>query len=149
MKKKEVRTGDWVIVCDGRKALIMEVRGDSTYPNLHILTTRERTDFPARDINTDRPGRVHASVGSARSSVEQADPHVAAEDKFLVELARDLLAEAEKSEVRRLIIVAAPRALGTLRKTWSPALKKMIVREIDGDWVNMPIVEIEKRLAST
>ena len=28
MKKAVIRQGDWVVVCDGRKALILENQGD-------------------------------------------------------------------------------------------------------------------------
>ena len=35
MTKMKIGTGDWIVVCDGRKALILENLGDRVFPNLH------------------------------------------------------------------------------------------------------------------
>jgi protein required for attachment to host cells len=35
MGRISVKSGDWVVVCDGRKALILENIGDAKYPKLH------------------------------------------------------------------------------------------------------------------
>jgi protein required for attachment to host cells len=146
MNNSKIRNGDWIVVCDGRKALILENRGDSVFPNLHTLEVREHADLPSRELKTDRPGRVHESVGAARSAVDQSNPHAAAEDRFLMELAHHLDTARARSKARRILLVAAPRALGLFRKAMSPALSKQILKEIDQDWVNMPIAEMEKRL---
>lgn len=44
MDKIKVKTGDWVVVCDGRKALILENIGDERFPNLHSREIREHTE---------------------------------------------------------------------------------------------------------
>ena len=43
MSKLKIRQGDWVIVCDGRKALVLENAGDEKFLN---LKTREVFDHP-------------------------------------------------------------------------------------------------------
>ena len=43
MDKMRIDKGDWLIVCDGRKALILENLGDEMFPNLH---TREVHSSP-------------------------------------------------------------------------------------------------------
>ena len=45
-----------------------------------------------------------------------------------------------------MIIVAPPRALGVLRRAYSPRLKAALKAEIDKDFVRTPIYEIEKQL---
>lgn len=43
MKKLKMKTGDWIVVCDGRKALILENVGDHAFPILHtkeVVNTR-------------------------------------------------------------------------------------------------------------
>ena len=44
MKKLKMKTGDWIVVCDGRKALILENVGDHAFPILHTKEVREHPD---------------------------------------------------------------------------------------------------------
>jgi protein required for attachment to host cells len=148
MKKAAIRQGDWVVICDGRKALILENQGDEKYPNLRKKELHEQNEAPARDLGTDRPGRVYESVGAGRSAVEQPDLHEEAERVFIANLADHLHAAVAAHSERRLVIVAPPRALGRFRNACSPAVRKSIVAELNKDWVNEPIEKIESRLFS-
>ena len=68
-----IRHGEWVVVCDGAKALILENAGDTKFPNLKTIKVLEQKDLPTHALGTDAPGRTNNSVGSARSAVEQTD----------------------------------------------------------------------------
>jgi len=92
-------------------------------------------------------GRVHQSLGPARSAVEQTDWH-GEERAFLTGLASRLQVALRKGETRALIMVAAPRALGMLREVYSPAVRKAIRAEVAKDLVKLPVHEIEKHLLS-
>jgi len=144
-----VRSGEWVVVCDGRKALILENIGDARFPNLHTKEVREHPESRTSDQGTDRPGKTHASVGTARSAVEQTDWHDLSERAFLTALASRLHVAVTKGETEGLIMVAAPRALGMLREMYSPALRKAIRAELGKDFVKAPVHEIEKQLFSS
>ena len=37
-----IHKGDWVVVCDGAKALVLENAGDAKFPNLKTLETLAR-----------------------------------------------------------------------------------------------------------
>src|SRR5437773_6646498 len=87
MNKIKIGTGDWVVVCDGRKALILENLGDRMFPNLHTREVREHADQPTSAQGSDAPGKLQASVGTARSAIEQTDWHDDAERAFLKALA--------------------------------------------------------------
>ena len=141
-----VKAGEWVVVCDGGKALILENQGDGKFPNLRMHKTWEHEDPKTSELGTDRPGRVHESATTGRSAVEQTDWHDRAEQDFLKTLAGHLDKALEKGEVKSLIIVAAPRALGMIRPHYSHALKEAIRDEISKDMVNMPVYEIEKHI---
>jgi protein required for attachment to host cells len=93
MNKIKIKTGDWVVVCDGRKALILENVGDHAFPVLHAKEVREHPDLSTSEQGSDGPGRVHQSMGRARLT---------------------------KGETRALIVVASPRALGVIREAYSP-----------------------------
>jgi protein required for attachment to host cells len=146
MTKLKIEQGEWVVVCDGRKALILENIGDQISPNLRTAETREQPDPPTHEQGTDSPGRVHASVGSARSSVEQTDWHDEAERHFLHALADRLDVAVRNGETKSMIVVAAPRALGVLRQAYSHSVRGAVRSEIDKDLVKVPVYDIEKRL---
>ena len=146
MSKMKIDQGEWVVVCDGRKALILENIGDQISPNLRTAEIREQPDVATRDLGTDSPGRVHASVGTARSSVEQTDWHDQAEREFLHGLAARLDTALRNGETKSLIVVAAPRALGMLRQSYTPSVRGAVRSEIDKDLVKVPVYDIEKRL---
>ena len=82
MNKIKIGTGDWIVVCDGRKALILENRGDRVFPDLHTREVHEEPDLSTHAQGSDAPGRVHHSTGSARSSIEQTDWHDESERTF-------------------------------------------------------------------
>ena len=108
-----IQPGEWVIVCDGAKALVLENVGDAKFPNLKTRDVYEQKSLATHEIGTDAPGRSHSSVGHGRSAVEQTDYHDQAETAFLTELAGKLELAVNTHQVKSLIVVAPPRALGT------------------------------------
>jgi protein required for attachment to host cells len=148
MSKLKLRPGEWVVVCDGAKALVLENIGDEMFPNLKTKEVYQHPDPMTHEIGTDEPGRSFQSVGTARSAMEQADWHTQEEERFLAKLAARLDAAVQAGEVKSLVIAAPPRALGVLRQTYSHGLRKALVAEIDKDLVRMPVHEIEKHLAA-
>jgi protein required for attachment to host cells len=48
MSKLKVKPGDWIVVCDGRKAMILDNVGDDLYPSLHVKELREQPDPSTR-----------------------------------------------------------------------------------------------------
>jgi protein required for attachment to host cells len=142
-----IRNGEWVVVCDGAKALILENAGDFKFPNLKTVEVFAVKDLPTRDIGTERPGRSYSSVGQGRSAYEQTDWHNQQEEAFLTQLVAHLDAALGAGKTKSLIIVAPPRALGVLRPAYSHAVKDAVRAELDKDFVKMPVHEIEKHLA--
>ncbi len=149
MSEIKLKAGDWVVVCDGRKALILENQGDEKFPNLRMRETHEHEDAKTGEQGTDRPGRVQESTGAARSAVQQTDWHDQAEQDFLKQLVQRLEEAIRKGETQSLIIVAAPRALGVLRPAYSQTVQDAIAAEVAKDMVNVPVYEIEKRLTNS
>jgi protein required for attachment to host cells len=147
MQKLKIRQGDWVIVCDGKKALILENAGDEKFLNLKTREVQEHADLKTSDLGTGEPGRSFSSVGSGRSAVEQTDWHRQEEDRFLQKLVSQLDHSVKVGEVKSLVIVAPPRALGVLRQAYPHTLRAAVQAEIDKDLVRLPVHEIEKHLA--
>ena len=147
MNSVKIKAGDWVVVCDGRKALILQNVGDDVFPNLQTKETHEATNPKTSEQGTDKPGRVHESAANGRSSVAQTDWHDQNEKTFLVTLAKRLDEAIHRGKTEHLIIVAPPRALGVLREAYSLGVRKAVKEEIAKDYTHMPVYEIEEHIA--
>ena len=143
-----IRHGEWVVVCDGAKALIFENAGDTRSPDLKTIKVLEQRDLPTHALGTDAPGRTSNSVGSARSAVEQTDWHDQSERTFVVHLAQQLDSAITAGKAKSLIMVASPRALGMIRPAYSQTLKGAVRAEVGKDFVKMPVHEIERHLTA-
>src|SRR4051812_15764572 len=148
MSKLKLHPGEWVVVCDGAKALVLENVGDEMFPNLRTKEVYQQPDPATDEIGTDKAGRSFQSVGTARSAMEQTDWHGQEEERFLANLAARLDAAVQAGQVKSLVIAAPPKALGALRQSYSQGLRKVLSAEIDKDLVRMPVHEIEKHLAA-
>jgi len=146
MSKVKVEHGDWVVVCDGKKALVLENAGDEKFLNLKTREVHEQADLSTHEQGTDVPGRAINSLDSRRSAVEQTDWHDQAEQKFLHKLVGHLEAEVRAGKTKALVMVAPPRALGMLRQVYPPNLRGALRAEVDKDLVKLPVHEIEKHL---
>ncbi|MDP2409864.1 MAG: host attachment family protein [Pseudolabrys sp.] len=141
-----IRNGEWVVVCDGAKALVLENAGDIKFPNLKTIEVFEQENLATRELGTGAPGRSYSSVGPGRSAVEQTDWHDQAERSFLVDLVKHLDVSLTAGKTKSFIIVAPPRALGVLRAAYSLQVKNAVRAEVDKDFVKMPVHQIEKQL---
>src|SRR5437588_11660926 len=90
MSKLKIGEGEWVVVCDGAKALVLENVGDPKFPNLKTREVYEQEDPKTSEQGTDAPGRAINSVDARRSALEQTDWHDRAEQRFLQSLAEHL-----------------------------------------------------------
>lgn len=147
MPNVKIHQGDWVVVCDGAKALFLENAGDAKFPNLKTIEVHTHEDPKSSELGTDAPGRTWPSVGSGRSAMEAADPHDQAEQAFLRDIAGRLDQAVVSGRAKALVMVAPPRALGVLRNAYSEHLRAAISAELDKDYVKLPVYEIEKHLA--
>src|SRR3972149_7467146 len=147
MSQLSIQRGEWVVVCDGAKALGLENTGDEKFPNLKTLEVFEQKDLATHELGAEKPGRAYSPAGhGVRGPIEQTDWHDQAERDFLVQLVKHLDTALAAGKVKSLIVVAPPRALGMMRPAYSHALKSAVRAEIDKDLVKHPVDRIEKQL---
>ena len=137
-----------VVVVDGRKLLLFKNEGTPASPKLSLATHREQDSAATHDQGSDKPGATHQSVGSARSDYEQTDFHQQDEDRFAADAADMLKREVLARRIGALIVVAAPRTLGELRKHYHAAVEKRLLGEIAKDVAGRPSDEIAALIAS-
>jgi protein required for attachment to host cells len=137
----------WVLVCDGRKAVLFQNVGDRVYPKLETREAFAHDAPSTRELGTDGPGRFFSPADGRRSAAEPTDLHWQEELHFLASLAHNLDRYATDHRIKALVIAAPPRALGALRMAFTDHLRSLIRAEVDKDYVALPAYEIEKHLA--
>lgn len=141
-----------ILVCDGRKALILRNDGPAGSPQ---LTVEREIHAPApsahsRDLGADRAGRTAQRQGGnlgPRSAVEEVDFHSAEEEKFVRDTLADFTAHCERNGVQEIVLIAPPRALAVLRKAGSKALFERVVGEIDKDLTHHTVDDIRRAIS--
>ena len=137
--------GAWVLVGDGRKALLLRHDGDERYPNLQAKSVWEAPPNPAtHEQGADKAPRV--IFGGRRSAIAQTDWHDLAEHRFADDVANTLARVHRESSIKALIIVAPPRTLASLRAAFPDDLKRAVIAEVAKDLTKHPVHEIERHL---
>lgn len=142
-----LRSGTWVVVADGEKALILENVTDAASPNLRVLREFRQDNPPAREQAADKPGRYPGGSVGQRSAVENTDWHELAKERFAKSLAETLYKSAHKGKIKRLVLVAPPDTLGVLRGSLHPEVAALVRAEIDKTLTNHPVGKIETIVA--
>jgi protein required for attachment to host cells len=137
-----------VLVGDGQKALFLRNKGTAQQVKLVVEQVLERDNPPTREQGSDRPGRSSASVGAARSTMEETDWHNIAEERFAGELADALYRHAHANLFEKLVIVAPPKVLGTLRKALHAEVAERVAAEVPKELTSHPVAEIERLIAA-
>jgi protein required for attachment to host cells len=103
-----------------------------------------------RDQGSDKPGRDFAYAHTTRrSAMEQTDWHDIEEHRF-AELASEALERLVRARSAPALVVAAPpRTLADLREALHPDVKARIVLEINRDFTNQPVWEIERHVVAS
>lgn len=139
----------WILIGDGRKALVMRNEGDAVFPNLETVAVFDQGHVPpTAALGTDKPGRQVQHRDGRRAAVKQTDWHDLEEHRFAEDVAHALDARFSAGEVSALVVVAPARTLADLRGSFSPSLRRKIIAEVDKDLTKHPVHEIERLLFS-
>ncbi len=133
-----------LLVGDGQKALFLRNKGHAQRVELVVERILARDNPPTREQGTDRPGRSSASPGVAQSAMEEADWHHIAKERFAGELADALYRHAHANLFEKLVIIAPPKILGSLRKAFHADVVERVVGEIPKEMTSHPVAEIER-----
>ena len=137
----------WVVVADGARARIYRNEGPGkglvAEPNMSMTGDRRH----AVEIMADRPGRSFDSHGQGRHAMEPVtDPREVVERQFAADLVAELETAAGAGSFDRLVLAAAPRALGDLRALMSKGLAEKIAAELPKDLTRVPSTDLPKHL---
>ncbi|MET0362690.1 MAG: host attachment family protein [Sphingobium sp.] len=136
-----------VLVADGRKLLILRNAGTAGAPELVVDHGEEQSNPPDRDHKSDAQGQRPGSFGPGQSSAGETDYHQQTEDRFAVHAADLLNKRALKNGFDKLVVIAAPTTLGTLRRHYHGEVKARLVAEIAKDMTGHSVADITRHLA--
>jgi protein required for attachment to host cells len=146
MSKLQVKTCEWIVVCDYQKAIVLDNVGDEVYPNLRIKEVRQQCDPRTSEQGTDRLGRFFASDGEVLSAAKQTDWHRETEQTFLRNLAHDLHAAGRERNREALGRRGAAARRRYDRQAWLSTHREALKAELAHDYIKLPVNEIEQRL---
>jgi protein required for attachment to host cells len=138
----------WVLVADGEKALFFENAGTSKTPDFKVVREMEQENPPTREQGASPPGRIADNGPNQRSAVEQTDWHRLAEERFAKDAAELLYRYATKNRFKQIVLCAAPRVLGELRKELHAVVTDRVIGEVPKNLTNHPVSEIERILSA-
>jgi len=124
-----VRNGANIVAVDGGKLSIFRNIGEAFEPVLELIEELRNPVPTTAEIGDDRPGRSFQSASMRRSAHERTDLHQKEEDRFARQAAERIesLAKTNKED---LVLVAAPRMLGEIRKLIDSETKDRLTAEI-------------------
>ncbi len=110
-----------------------------------------------RDLKSDRPGRVYNSAAAPRGRRGAMAHHATGGERtprrqlatvFARQIAGEIKAAAKAQPFDRLILVAEPRFLGTLRRSLPAALRAKVTARIAKDLMHLPSAQLRIRVAA-
>ncbi len=125
-----------VAVADGENLKLYRNTGDEGSPTL--------TALPDADVSTSNKG----SGGRHQSSSANPSDSQQDEDGFAAGVAALLNKQVMGGKVDDVVVIAAPRTLGELRKHYHKTLEAKIVGEVSKDLTGHSTADIEKAIAS-
>ncbi len=112
--------GTVVALVDGKRFILLRNSGTEAEPELTAMPT------PALAHNN------HSNTGHRSSAGNHAD-HLVEEDAFATAATNWLNDQAVGHKIDKLIVIAAPRTLGEMRRHYRKQLEQVIVHELAKD----------------
>jgi protein required for attachment to host cells len=123
-----------IAVADGEKLSLFQNDGNAAILKLRALPQEEV------DASKISSGARHISSAANPDDSQQA------EDAFGSGITGLLNKQVLDGTIKSLVIIAAPRTLGEMRKTYHKALSDILIGELDKDLTGHSIQDIEKAL---
>jgi protein required for attachment to host cells len=148
MADVNIPTQALILVGDGEKAIFLRNKGSPDDIRLEVENILWHDNPASHEQGTDKPGRVFASAGTARSAMEETDWHQLGEERFASEIARMLYTLAHANKFEALVVVTPPKVLGRLRKEFHKEVIDRITGELPKELTTHYLRDIERVLSA-
>ncbi|MCG6936142.1 MAG: host attachment protein [Proteobacteria bacterium] len=137
----------WILVADSSRARIFTT--DTRSGPLQELETLAHPEGREHEQNmtSDLPGRDSSRMGGERHSFQdETDPKEYESNEFARHIAQHLDSARKAGDYDQLIIVAAPKFLGSLRSNLTEPSGRLIALEINKNLTQHDAADIRKHL---
>ena len=124
-----VRKDSKVITVDGSRMAMFKNIGEAFAPVLELIEEHKNPSLRTSELGTGKPGRTFQSSSARRATHELTDLQQQEEDRFVAEAAQRIEKIAAETKAG-VVLVAAPRALGVIRKHLKPETSARLLAEI-------------------
>jgi protein required for attachment to host cells len=141
-----VRKDSKVIAVDGSRMAMFVNVGEAFAPVLELIEEHKNPSLRTSELGTDKPGRRFQSKSPHRGAYELTDLQQQEEDRFAIEVAEKI--EKIVTETKAgVVLVAAPRALGVIRKHLNTETSAQLLAEIPKAFGSNEAESLAKMLA--
>lgn len=133
-----------ILVADGRRARLFEerVRGGPLHERSEVVADARFEAAPSRLRPT-----TSSSMREGRHTVETLSPKQKGERRFLAEVADRVASYADKEPFDQIVLIAAPKVLGALRKSLPAAMRRRLIGDDPHDRIDADETAIRAALA--
>lgn len=124
-----VRKDSKVITVDGSRMAMFKNIGEAFAPVLELVEEHKNPSLRTAELGTGKPGRTFQSSSSRRATHELTDLQQQEEDRFVTGVAQRIEKIAAETKAG-VVLVAAPRALGVIRKHLKRETSAKLLAEI-------------------
>lgn len=137
-----------VLVADGRKLLLLRNHGDEAQIDLRTEAHDEQASPKDSEIKADQSGQSPAPGGTGLPGGTMGDTDFAqqSEDRWAADAGELLRKRALANDFDALVVIAAPRTLGELRKHYHKEVQARLIGELDKEMTDRPVSDIEALL---
>ncbi len=143
----KVLSTDLVALLDGQRLVLARNMAGNGDVSLAIVESIATKNPPSRALGRDRPGRTLDGAGDRRTGYAQIDPHEANEAQFIEGAIQTIEQHRTLGGYSRVILAAAPKALGILRTQLSHHPSPVPLIEVPKNYTKTPIAEVSRFLA--
>jgi protein required for attachment to host cells len=143
----KVLSTDLVALLDGQRLVLARNVAGNGDISLAIVESIATKNPPSHTLGRDRPGRTLDGAGDRRTGYAQIDPHEANEARFIEEAVDTIGQRYKQGGYSRVILAAAPKALGILRTRLAQSSGAFPVIEVSKNYTKTPIAEVSRLLA--
>lgn len=142
---KKVTT--WILVADGSRARVLLNEGPGRGVERTPVHEFDGPHMENREIMADRPGRAFDSAGQGRHAMERpTDPKEHEQHEFHRAVAGFLDKGFDDRRFDRLVVIAPPKALGSIRSLLSDRVQGKVTAELNKDLTKVPAHDIASHL---
>jgi len=136
-----------VLVTDGGRARLFSYSSEERLLKLKNSLQNDSIHTPSRDLESDRSGRAFNVRGPGRHAKSSpGNMHDRAEQQFAKSLAEHLSTALAGNEFDKIILIADPRTLGSIRQYVKHPASSYIFAEVSLNLTNSPQELIEQRV---